>query len=259
MSGNHRWRRVRGDYIGALVFAAGIFLISGCNKSNSPAVDTGAARSQSNSPVQSQGFSDPLDSLTDASKAYLSSLDFSKQDGSLEDFFNCKDAGACPPLGKVKLRIVPESKAGEKDWLKALTGKNEKGFVVARITNLETTLTFDALGLAPGESAIQSVGPLTAGEPERGVAFFKLDADNKPIGPAMEIVRTVQYCDDDNPEGGLNPKDPPKVFINKPHTTAHCWTLERRAGKQVAPATNKFPSAGLWISCSGGCCQISTT
>jgi hypothetical protein len=207
------------------------------------------------------GLFQSLDTDPQATRAYINSvhLNFSDERGALQANFECNDKAKCPPNGMVNLKIVPDSRAHNRDWLKILTGKREEGFIVAKIKNMDSRNTLDALQLRPGDSAYLWVGQLRKDDTERGVAFYSINTSSGTTGGPLEIVQTVQHCDDDDPIGSPNSGMTPKVVKGPNHTGAKCWQLSRDGGQLMPIRRRIFPNTGLWISCSGGCCQVERT
>jgi len=250
----------------AVSLIAGAFLIASCTKKEPAPTDTPTptpatqVNTSSNAPALqgNQGFDFPLDSLAGPTQGYIASnLDFTYTSGKLEDDFACADPAKCPPNGTVKLRIIPDRHAENRDWLKVVTGKKIEGYIVARLENIDPrNNTLDVLNLAPGQFAYQWVGQLKSNDPERGVGFYNIDANGK-VDPKIQIIQSIQHCDDDDPLGSPNPGKKPKVAKMPNHSNSLCWKLSRGGGKARLVRKPLFPSAGLWISCSGGCCQVS--
>jgi hypothetical protein len=183
--------------------------------------------------------------------------------GGLKAPYNC---AACPG-GKIQLLMIPATTAQNWNW-QADLGPGAPGDVVAQVINIDT-VKFDELNLAPGEVAYAWVGQIAAnGAPKnRGFGVYKLDNNGNRAGEWSVVPKdSIEFCPHDTPydapsikthhEGGG-----PCAVI----TSAAGTGKNRLAGLGISAAyaaTARSASTALvglgqlWITCSGGCCQV---
>jgi len=194
---------------------------------------------------------------------YVNRLGFTGA-GSLISKFDC---ATCPD-GKILLLIIPETGANNRNW-QADVVANNPGDVVAQVINIDT-VAFPELSLDTGEVAYAWVGQIGANPNDRGFGVYKLNADGTRAATRWVTPKTqMKFCPHDDPQ-------PAPRIKTKHEGTGPCnyFTALPAAGKNrlgwlgVSPAYGAAaPSVstafvgigGLWITCSGGCCQISMT
>lgn len=191
-----------------------------------------------------------------ATLRYLNTLDFtiaSLGDSVLVKNYQCTTPGnTCPPAG-VRLMFIPEGGAYKRDWQKAMTRDNE-GYVVATILNVDN-VTFTDLGLEPGKLAYAWIGQIGATTADRGFAVYRIDPATGLKQATWNETSSVNHCD--------NPATRGKPAIKDKHPGSETCTpitvAQSIFGPRVAYAatTSAFQGIhGLWISCSGGCCEV---
>lgn len=161
----------------------------------------------------------------------------------------------------VKVRIEPEITSDTVNWHGALTDDLAYGKFVARISRLDN-VDVPTLGLDKDHRySYLWVGPINSSG-RRRVAFYTFNADLTIYKGPVSQISQITRCRD-------NSERKPAVYLNKDHTGARCKVVNGLAasgaapqrGVQLASVTPKFGRAssmdgGLWISCSGGCCDI---
>lgn len=196
---------------------------------------------------------------------YVKGLGFTGAGGLFSKF----DCATCPG-GKILLMIIPVTDAPARNWQGDLTSGNP-GDVVAQVINIDT-VAFPELSLDTNQVAYAWVGQIGPnGTPNnRGFGVYKLKDDGTVAASRWVLPKSqIKFCPHDNPQAA-------------PHITEHhegpgqCGFLTASAvkGKNrlgwfgVSPAygatahsasTATVGSGGLWITCSGGCCQVSVT
>jgi hypothetical protein len=194
---------------------------------------------------------------------YLDKLDFvisGRGDSLLVADYPCKVASACLPNGSVRLMFIPEATAYKVDWGKAMK-KDAEGDVVAAVVNVDG-IDFPDLNLAPGERAYAWVGQVGPDpDKDRGFAVYKLDQYGKVEGNPwwLTLKDKIQHCDNGQA------RDKPAIHeTHKPGETCKTITASSGFGGGASLAYAAVPAAmalapgggSLWISCSGGCCEV---
>jgi hypothetical protein len=125
------------------------------------------------------------------------------------------------------------------------------------VINIDS-IAFPDLGLAPKKIAYAWVGQ-NGPDPinDRGFGVYRLGPNGLTAG-SWFVSKDVQHCD--------NPATRGKPAVKAQHPPGQtCSPITVSASFGVKPAygatTTKgvMLSGGLWISCSGGCCQVSQT
>lgn len=193
---------------------------------------------------------------------YVSNLDFSTGNAAdyIHDDLPCDaddDVGCTQNGGKKTRRIVgiPERHAQKVDWNAILQPDHaDSGYVVLKLTNQGAKSK--RWHLDHGESAYLWVGPDAAGN--KVVALYKIDLTS---GYATQILtaKVARKCD----EYAADPQHPNRrnahIF---PNENGHCGISESVNHMRVLyerphlKYQERIPSgAGLWVSCSNGCCE----
>ena len=199
-----------------------------------------------------KGLIGPPGSDTAETRKYMGKVDFGK-DVKTDSGFVVKVA--CPECTQdsVELRVMPEKKSYKVDWPTALVNRDNEGWVVAQITNMDPSVTYPPLQLGPGENAYQWVGPTTVDGKQRAVAFYKIDLKTGIASQPLSQIKKVSYCTDPNwkkrKQGVAMPKHPGNV-------TCVEATYTPPGGTVIMTATPFFPPGSTWISCAGGCCEV---
>jgi hypothetical protein len=229
----------------AMLLFGAAFLIAGCSKeSNTVATGNG----------QKGGFG--VDGP--ATLKYLNTLDFtiaSVGDSVLVKKYPCKTPGnTCPPDG-VRLMFIPEAGAYKRDWQKAMQKDNE-GYVVAAILNVDDT-TFTDLGLAPGKLAYAWVGQTGGTTADRGFAVYRVDVSTGLRQATWSETSKVSHCDNSAYRDKPSVKDKyPEKETCTPITIAESVFGPRVAYAATSLSAFQVELSGLWISCTGGCCEV---
>ena len=194
-----------------------------------------------------------------ATRSYLASLDFSREDSAFTGQLDCEDSSKCGGGPSVNIKIVPEKRAYRAPVDRALaTGQ---GHIVARITNLDAR-PFHPYGLRPNDVAYLWVGSMPSGAPK--IAVFRISESGQAT--LLATAQQAGYCPDAAPGRSRS-----AVHLN---TTPMCTERSLYPGSQgtassgqiastdpgntllVAAAARAFSHArGLWFSCSLGCCE----
>lgn len=161
----------------------------------------------------------------------------------------------------VSVRLVPASTSPLVKWEDALSTDpaTYSGHLVLKIIVLENRRVND-LGLGGLETGYLWIGKYPKGsQMKQGAAIYTLTPNGKAMlakemiingkcredhgGRAMAHARAVGFC-----KGGL-----PPVPLNSSSGTASFSSFRTRAG----PAMAVLPQ-GLWVTCPGGCCEVSS-
>lgn len=194
-----------------------------------------------------------------ATKAYLSSLDFTQTDSIFDGWIQCHSATDCTG-DSIHLKIVPEKNAHEVPIDAALHGG--PGYIVSRIVNLDNK-PYRSYRLAALDTGYLWTGAMPGGE--RRVAIFRIS----PVtGAASGLSRANKAAWCTKPPGMI--RTIAAVHIN---SMTECnantfYTALRDIGNDTHLASTSSAivagtlrglahSSGLWFSCSMGCCEAS--
>lgn len=231
-----------------------ILLMGGCNPS--PLFDL----------FRGDGLKGPLGGTNAAkTKAYLKKIekDFPVAPGAFFVDSYCPNENPCVESEKAQLMFVAQKKAHTRDWKKALR-HDEEGHIVAKVINVGT-IRYAPFDLGPGEVAYAWIGQANdAGA--RGFAVYKLDSNSGNVLAMGWDTPTVKYC---------KYESDPSWTESHLERTHHQTSGETCSSITVSDASSSISAAyaatttlstslaigagQLWISCSGGCCQIKTT
>ncbi len=190
--------------------------------------------------------------------SYLRGLDFSiasTGDSIVVKQYPCTvTPTACPAAG-VRLMLIPEAAAAERDWESAMQA-NRAGHVVAMVVNVDG-MTFPDLGLAPGERAYAWVGQTGTSATDRGFAIYKLNSSGITTYTWF-LTKNVSHCDNNVP------RSKPAIKTAHPPGGSPCVPLNSSTASQgmlasrmtTASTISTLVGGPLWISCSGGCCEV---
>ncbi len=191
---------------------------------------------------------------------YLNSLDFtiaSVGDSLLVKKYLCTAPGNTCPADGVRLMFIPEAGAYKRDWESAMK-KNNEGYVVATVLNVDD-VTFPDLGLEPGKLAYAFVGQVGTTADERGFAIYRIDPLTGLKQATWSLTTDVKHC----PNGAYRDKPAVKAMHPGPEPCTPITVAEASNGIAMAyaavPRASTAFAAGLgqlWISCSGGCCEV---
>lgn len=196
---------------------------------------------------------------------YVNSLNFTADSG-LVGQYSCADPAQCP-AGGVRLMFIPEKHAEQRNW-KVDLKDGAAGDVVAQVVNVDT-VPFPNLGLAPGAVAYAWVGQIGAGSTNRGFGVYRLDSAGFRAGTWNLVPKdSIEWCGNNAARSKPAIKDHhPGSGTCGPIQVAQVTGAKRLASLGISTAyaaTARSASsvlAGmgqLWISCSGGCCQVKT-
>jgi hypothetical protein len=191
---------------------------------------------------------------------YLRELDFtiaSTGDSNVVKQYACGVSPATCPAAGVRLMLVPEANAEERDWESAMQ-PGRSGHVVAIVMNVDG-VTFPDLNLRPGERAYAWVGQIGPNAADRGFAIYKLDANGVATNTWFKTT-DVSHCDN------YDVRSRPAIKTAHPMGGAPCVRIKTGASLAALASHNTFSEmtaaligGSLWISCSGGCCQVTGT
>lgn len=149
------------------------------------------------------------------------------------------------------IRIVPSVTANAVNWQTAL--RTGPGYFVAKIYNLENR-PLGPFGLGALETGYLWVGEI--GPNRRGVKIYTFQNDGV-VTPKGADLSLAGYCADGH--------SVPSVRLRPPVCDPPTATSAQRTGASPGPrfilasetsaAVTRFAS-GLWVSCSGGCCEV---
>jgi hypothetical protein len=152
--------------------------------------------------------------------------------------------------------LIPEAAAEERDWESAMQ-PGRPGHVVAIVMNVDG-VTFPDLNLKPGERAYAWVGQIGSNAADRGFAIYKLDASGTATNTWFRTT-DVSHCDN------IAVRSKPAIKTAHPAGGAPCYRIKTGAAAMLASHNTSHALTGgmvggsLWISCSGGCCQVTGT
>ena len=259
MSTLEKWRRLDlGKLVWIAVFVACTTKEAG-NDAGKP-TDTGNTVGSGEAVVLGtsrahQGLIGPPGGDRDSTIEYMTKhVDFGndvKTDSGFVDYFDCTSC----TKPQVQLMVMPEKKANKVDWPTALVNREHEGWVVAKVVNVDPDkVEYVPLKLKPDSTVFQWVGPISNDGRETAVAWYKIDVGTG----AAELLYSqtnITYCDD--PDW----KKRKHGVAMRHHPTANGPCVKRgytppnsTSSPQIKPL---FPPGGTWISCAGGCCEVS--
>lgn len=165
---------------------------------------------------------------------------------------------------EVILKVEPENSADKVDWYSAANDEFTGGSIVARFENKDE-VDVPELGLHhKHDKSYLWVGPLTADYSKKGVAFYTFDKDGVLLEGPLYIIDKVVRCKDSY---GHRPSV--RVHINHPDekctpptslgALTPAWRVQPQLTayrKNTVSLKEALAYGGLWISCSGGCCDV---
>lgn len=200
---------------------------------------------------QNQGLIGPPDANKDSTYDYMHEHvrfgDRTVKDSAYDAQIPCESCTKTP----VHMWIVPEKKAYKIDWPTALVNRENRGWIIAEVVNVDN-VRYEPLQLDPNEIAYEWVGPLNSEGTDHAVAFYKINlATGESSGPMSEM-RNATYCK--NPNWKKRSHSASKE-MDPEGEECHAMTFPNPGTVQAA-GTPLFPPNGTWISCVGGCCQV---
>ncbi|HUQ18115.1 MAG TPA: hypothetical protein VM099_00770 [Gemmatimonadaceae bacterium] len=231
---------------------AALFLSSACRKEKK-APETAALLGLDHGLVGYPG------SNPEKTKAYLQSLQF-VTDSIVDGPVTCEAGDDCGGAASVRLKILPEANAHRYDIASAFGPGTIGGFILAIVVNTDSSHSFGPLSLAPGDTAY-----LWAGSTQNAgkvFGFYKIRSTGQAEGVAK--AASGAYC------AASGPRTKPAVHIpmyqcqstaiygsSSTVSSPEPRSLYRLASNTILAAT-MLHTQGLWISCSLGCCQVSS-
>lgn len=172
--------------------------------------------------------------------------------------------------GGTSLMFLPRDKGQGINWQGALR-PGAAGDVVAQVVNVgNVTFTEGSFSLAPNDVAYLWVGEIRyEGAPTRGSGVYKLSNTGFVAGEwSVAPLSKMKWCRNDGPRRRPAiknshpgpPTDCEPIALGPSSKTNRVASLGISAAFAApAPSTAMTVAAigGLWISCAGGCCQIS--
>lgn len=193
-------------------------------------------------------------------------------DTSYTASFACTGYDGCPSSGIVKLKFTPKPGAHAVRWQTILTSSTPNATRIGTLTNVDA-VRFPTLDLASGAAAglfIGQIGPDPVND--RGFGIYKLDSQGHRVGQPWwkKTAAEITYCEPPTP--AMYPGGRSQAAIHM-KDTAHemgwnCSPMAPAAANTQSSSSNNHgmslvtmprKSQGishLWISCSGGCCDI---
>ncbi len=197
------------------------------------------------------------------------SLQAQAHDTSYTASFSCAGYTGCPASG-VMLKFTPNPGSHPERWQTWMsTATYPLGKTIAIVTNVDK-VRFPPLDLGVGDSAAVWVGQIGPNAADRGFGIYKLDKYNHRVGSPWwkKAAAEITYCE--SPEHTPAPGRRSNAAIHI-RDTAHemQWSCGSMAGAANAQTSSNYHSAmlvsalrrsqgisHLWISCSGGCCDV---
>jgi hypothetical protein len=143
------------------------------------------------------------------------------------------------------------------------------GKTVAIVTNVDK-VRFPPLDLGVGDSAAVWIGQIGSNPADRGVGIYKLDKYNHRVGSPWwkKTAAEITYCESPDhraaPGGrsaaAIHIKDTPREMgwnCGSMAAAANAQSASNYHGAMLVSALRRSQGIShLWISCSGGCCDI---
>jgi hypothetical protein len=165
--------------------------------------------------------------------------------------------------GMINIVVRPENSVHTRSLTEALTLKNAQGRLAARIANVENK-DVPELGLTKNDSySYIWVGRLTSMATTKGISFYIFDTNGNATRKGSLDLDSIYKCND---SFGTRPSVRPiKPADHDPNDCDDVPAFRAQAGPSRAAGqlTSYAPklaralaAGGLWISCSGGCCDV---
>ena len=201
-----------------------------------------------------EGFAGVPEARPAEFEIYVQKVGFGEVAGSeiLDDNFACKTPANCGGQQSVRLRAAPSNYAADVAWNDAL-GMG-KGHVVAKVTVVDP-VPFDRLNLTKDDVVYLWVGPLQGG---RGAALYRVR--NGRATPVYKFAKLTfcKYAIQQKP--AVHRNKPPKCTDTDPKPlqapAPAGQALASLASRPLRMERNQGFTDGLWVSCSGGCCEV---
>jgi hypothetical protein len=149
------------------------------------------------------------------------------------------------------IRIVPNDTANTVPFDDAIKAGN--GYFIAKVYNLADK-AIPNLGLAKLGTGYLWVGQIPGAAGARGVAIYSLK-NNGSLESNPKILKYLGRCDGQHNYAGVKLTDGNKCGFGAARTTS---TAPKFILASMTNAATQRVSGGLWITCQGGCCEVST-
>jgi len=200
-----------------------------------------------------KGLKAPPGNDEETRKYFNNRVHFSIWDSDVEGHFKQQNGTA------VRIKVKPEKTTHNRSWHQSRLSAFGEGLIVGRIENVDKK-NVSELGLtANDEFAHIWIGPLPSSR--RGIAFYVFDKQGNAIRKGDLELDSFKFCPD-------YPGNQAEAKFRKDHGTGPC---EDVPGSRASPARSTASAqlisltrkparplwiGGLWISCSGGCCDV---
>ena len=239
-----------GAILVVLAFAVACGTKDGAANDTVPPADGGGSGSANNVRVKGNPgmHGKPEDNAT-ATRNYLLALGWGDNlpDSQIVDTATFKWGASNSAL----IRIVPNDTANTVPFDDAAT-KPGNGYFVAKIYNLEDK-AIPALGIGRLGVGYLWVGQVGATDNDRGVAIYSIK-NNGTVENNPKLLTYLGRCDGQHNYAGVKLTDGNKCGFGGTRSSS------TKPRFMFASMTNAPPpiGGGLWITCSGGCCEVST-
>ena len=239
-----------GAILVVLAFAVACGTKDGAANDTVPPADGGGSGSANNVKVKGNPgmHGKPEDNAT-ATRNYLLALGWGDNlpDSQIVDTATFKWGASNSAL----IRIVPNDTANTVPFDDAAT-KPGNGYFVAKIYNLEDK-AIPALGIGRLGVGYLWVGQVGATDNDRGVAIYSIK-NNGTVESNPKLLTYLGRCDGQHNYAGVKLTDGNKCGFGGTRSSS------TKPRFMFASMTNAPPpiGGGLWITCSGGCCEVST-
>ena len=197
-----------------------------------------------------------------------STLHAQAHDTSYTASFGCAGYDGCPSSGLVKLKLTPKAGAYTIRWQTILASSTPGATRIGTLTNVDV-VRFPSLDLPVGGTAglfIGQIGPDPVND--RGFGIYKLDSQGRRVGQPWwkKTAAEITYCEPPTPVA--NPGGRSQAAIHAKDTSHemgwNCGPIMPMAQSSsmnhnttLVSGLRKAQVGGrLWISCSGGCCDV---
>jgi hypothetical protein len=160
---------------------------------------------------------------------------------------------------RIRVKVKPEKTTHSRSWHQSVLSKYGEGIIVGRIENVDHR-DVPQLGLTTNDQFAHIwVGPLPSGK--RGISFYVFDDEGYSLRKGTLDLDSFKFCPDYT-------GNKPDASFSKDHGTGPCEDIsEARLSPTRSTASAQLTSytpkptrpvwvGGLWISCSGGCCDV---
>jgi len=183
---------------------------------------------------------------------------------------DCHETSDCNGVPFVRFQITAEENARTTPMRDALLGSDPErgGYIVAQLINLDKDHEYRYLGMTAGDTAYLWVGPTKEGR--KRFAIYRIPKTGAPV--RLSHARASRWCRIGT-QGVTDVHVPPEKPCSNPSIIYRSATgakadealgilgrvLRLASASPVMPSsmTRMFHVDGLWVSCSGGCCEAS--